>query len=321
MFKKIILTLIILVLLVSARPAHAQTLGEGLTISPPIFELTLKPGETTTQTIKITNPTANLMEVYPQAMNFTASGESGEPAFLPVTSEEEKFSLGSWIKFTQTKIALTPQQVVEWQFQIVVPPDAEPGGHYGVVFLGTEPPKAEQNISQVAIASMIGSLVLVRAPGAIAEKGVLEEFIANKFFFKPPVQFTLRIQNQGNVHFKPNGEITIKDWWGKIADKVTVNQAKGNVLPESTRKFEEKWLPKTGNWWTIGRFKANLSLTYGESNQSLTGSLVFWVVPWWLIIILVALLGFIIGMIIRRRKRNKPPQMPEPPRERRIIIR
>ncbi|MCX6806535.1 MAG: hypothetical protein NT135_00170, partial [Candidatus Berkelbacteria bacterium] len=145
-------------------PAKAQIPGEGLTISPPIFELTLKSGETSSQVIKITNPTQKLMEVYPTVMNFKASGESGEPAFYPATKEETKFSLASWIKFNQTKIALTPEQVVEFNYQIAIPKDAEPGGHYGVVFFATEPPKPEQDVSQVAIASMVGSLILVKAP-------------------------------------------------------------------------------------------------------------------------------------------------------------
>ncbi len=324
-FFKIFLALIFLspYLLISlARPAVAAVPGEGLTISPPIFELTLKPGESSSQTIKITNPTQKLMEIYPLVMNFRASGEGGEPAFYPATSEEEKFSLASWIKFNQTKLALTPEQVVEFKYQIQVPNDAEPGGHYGVVFFATEPPKPEQDISQVAIASMIGSLILAKTPGEIIEKGLLEEFVANKFYLKVPVEFTTKIQNTGNIHFKPQGEITIKNWQGKIVDKVAVNLAKGNILPDSTRKFEEKWSPSK---WSVGKFTADLSLTYGEPQQNLSGDLSFWLIPLWFIILIGLILLIIIVLIIWKIKRKNqfkagPPRAEKQPPERQKII-
>ena len=307
MFQKIILLSITLALLIGLKPAQAQIPGEGLTISPPLFELTLKPGETSSQTIKITNPTKKLMEVYPLVMNFRAKGEGGEPAFYSAKEEEAKFSLAHWISFRQTKLALTPEQVVEFKYQIITPGDAEPGGHYGVVFFATEPPKPQEDISQVAIASMIGSLILGKVPGAIIEKGFLEEFSARKFYFKLPVNFITRISNLGNVHFKPQGEITIKNWRGKEIEKVPINIAKGNVLPDSTRKFEEKWSPGSANWKTFGRFSANLRVVYGESEKTLGGSVIFWIIPWWLIIIILAIIVAVIVLIwfLRRRKKKK----------------
>ncbi len=307
------ITLLFLFLIVNffifPTKSTAQIPGEGLTISPPIFELTLKPGETYSKTIKITNPTEKLMEIYPVVMNFKAKGEGGEPAFYSATEEEAKFSLGHWIKFSQTKIALTPEQVVEFDYQIIVPEDAEPGGHYGVVFFATEPPKLEQDITQVAIASMIGSLVLVKVPGAIVEKGFLEEFSANRFYFKPPVDFTIRIANLGNVHFKPQGEIAIKNWRGKEIDKITVNEANGNVLPDSTRKFGEQWLSENMSFWKIpiGRFSTDLRIVYGESEKTLDGKLIFWIVPWWLIIVFVLIIILIIfgtRYIIKKRRKK-----------------
>jgi len=306
---KIIFLLIFLISLSSYLPisrSQAQISGEGLTISPPILELTLKPGETSKQVIKITNPTEKIVEVYPIVMNFHAKGETGEPTFSAVTDEEAKFALAKWIKSRDTKIALTPEQVVEFNYQIEAPIGAEPGGHYGVVFFATEPPQAKEDVSQVSIASMIGSLILVKVPGNIVEKGFLEEFSAKRFYFKPPVDFVTRISNLGNVHFKPKGEITIKDWLGNKKESLTVNESKGNVLPDSTRKFENKW-PAPG-LWTIGKFSANLKLVYGESEKTLDSKIIFWIVPWWLIIALIVIIILVIIFIVwlrRRRSRRR----------------
>jgi hypothetical protein len=322
--KKILYLLLIPIflfscLLVFSRPTAAQIPGEGLTISPPLVEITVEAGQSVNQVIKITNPTKKLMEIYPVVMNFGAKGEGGEPTFYPASEEGAKFSLANWIKFSQSKIALTPEQVVEFNYQIQVPEKAEPGGHYGVVFFSTEPPKAKEDANQISISSMVGCLILAKVPGAIVEKAALEEFSAKKFYFKPPVDIITRIKNQGNIHFKPKGEITIKDLWGNKKGSLIVNESKGNVLPESIRKFENQW--SSNQWTTIGKFSANLKLTYGESETPLEGQISFWIIPWWLIILAGIILLIVIIIIIilwRRKKRRKkktslPPSSPSSP--------
>ena len=299
-----------------ALPVYAQNTGEGLTISPPISDLSLKPGDISEQTVRITNPTDKLMEIYPQVQNFRAKGEGGEPDFYPASNDESKFSLASWIKFSQSKIALTPEQVAEFKYRINVPIDAEPGGHYGVIFFATEPPKTEANSNQVSVASKIGSLVLVRIPGDIKENGKITDFSANKFFFKGPVLFTTRIQNSGNIHFKPKGQIIIKNWQGKSIESIEFNTANGNVLPESTRKFEEKW---QSSKWTFGYFSANLALSYGETNQTLSGKLTFWIIPWWLITVLIIIV--IILIVINWRKKARKPKPRASNNEKKFVMR
>lgn len=289
-------------ILSSFQFASAQISGDGLTISPPILELETKPGETYNQIIKITNPTNNLIEVYPQVMNFRASGEGGEPAFYPATEEEANFSLAQWIKFNQSKVALTPEQVVEFNYSIEVPADAEAGGHYGVIFFATQPPKAEEDQSQISISSMIGSLILAKVPGTIIEKGFLESFKANRIYLKLPATFQVRISNLGNVHFKPRGDITIKGMFGGESDKIQLNQARGNVLPDSIRKFEEKWNPEK---IIIGRYTADLRVVYGESEKTLDGQVVFWVLPLWFLLSLGGLILLIVILIIIIKKKRK----------------
>lgn len=318
-FKRIILgtiffcSLFVMVVVVQyARSQGESPKGQGLTVSPPISDFNVKSGESTELTIRLTNPTQDLVEVFPLTMNFGASGEGGEPTFYPAAEEERRFSLASWIVFNQTKIALLPQQVVEFKCQILVPANAEPGGHYGVVFFSTQPPEVSKDQNQVAIASMTGSLVLVNVPGETSEEGFLEEFSARKFFWSPPVDFILRIRNMGNTHFKPHGEIMIKDMFGQNAGIVPVNERRGNVLPESTRKFEEKF---ETNKNIFGRFSANLRVVYGQSEKTLAGTLVFWIIPWWIIAVAVLILVIFVVLIIfiRRRRRKKREKNNPPP--------
>jgi len=305
---------------VLALRAQAAFKGEGLTISPPLLELTLKPGESSNQTIRITNPTEKVVEFYPKAMNFEAKGEGGEPSFYESTDETHKFSLARWISFKETKLALTPEQVVEFKYTISVPSDAEPGGHYGVVFFANEPPKSESNTSKVSLGSMVGELVLVRVPGQIVEKGIIEEFKTDKgLYLWGDVNILTRISNIGNVHFKPKGTIDITGWFGEPA-KLIFNEQNGNILPDSIRKFENKWKV---SGFKLGRYTAEEKLTYGESEKNLSARVSFWYIPWWLIVIVVVLILLTITYIWWRKRRKKKgkkskdqdqnPEAPQPP--------
>lgn len=301
-------------------PINAQKkTGEGLTISPPVNEVSLDKGGKSEQTIKLINPTKDIVEVYPKVMDFKAKGESGEPDFYQATDEMSKFALSKWLTFSQDKVVIAPDKFVNFKYTINVPQDAEPGGHYGVVFFASEPPETRKDVTNVSLASMIGSLVLVKVPGAIVEKGFLESFSSDKFLYlSNNVNLTTRVSNLGNVHFKPKGNIVIKNIFGKDTETLTVNESGGNILPDSIRKFTNEWKSEK---FLFGIYKANLGLVYGDSGKTLIGTSTFLIIPWWLLIIIIVLLILIITLLIilikkirkkRRAKKSKniPPQSP-----------
>ncbi len=292
--------------------------GGGLTISPPLLELNLKPGETYVGKIKITNTSEKMMEVYPQAMNFRAKGEGGEPEFFSDDDSSNSYALSAWLKFSPRKLAFTLEQYTEWDFQIVVPQNAEPGGHYGVIFFSTEPPEVSKDITQIALQTKIGSLILVKVAGAIEESAFLKEFSAPHFLFKPPVDLVVRIQNTGNVHIKPQGEISLLNWQGKLLSELPINEKSNNVLPDSTRKFDAQWQATQKPFYKmpIGKFSGDIKIVYGETAKTLNGEVSFWVIPWWFIILVAIVLIFLIILIWRKIKKRRKRRKPE-----RIIIR
>lgn len=288
--------------------ARAAIVGEGLTISPPISEPNVKPGETVTETIVLTNPTSKLVEVYPQVMDFKAGGETGQPAFYTAADSGSKFSLASWISYNPSKIALTPEQVVNFTYKVTVPKDAEPGGHYGAVFFLSQPPKNQGSTSQVSVGSMVGSLVLVTVPGDLVQKGIIQSFLSDSALYitQSKASFITKITNTGNVHFKPSGNIEVKNMFGKSLSVINLNPQGGNVLPDSTRRFDNSWGFK---WYQVGYFTANLTVLYGVGQTPLTATTNFWIIPIWLMIaiagILVLLMAGMAGLISRRTKNPK----------------
>jgi len=291
--------------LICFQAARAAFPGEGLTISPPINELKIKPGETTENVIRVTNPTSELVEVYPQVMDFRAGGEGGEPSFYISEGDSDKFSLAKWITFSSSKLALTPEQIVEFRYTLTIPEDAEPGGHYGAVFFVSEPPVDTEPESKVSIGSMVGSLILLTVPGETIEKGVVDDFSTNKniFIVGDKATFTTRISNIGNVHFKPKGNIVVKSVFGKEQGVISFNEQAGNVLPDSIRKFENEWRYP---WYKVGIYRAELATIYGVSEKPLASVATFWILPWWLIAILIAIVISVISFFWYRKRRNSP---------------
>ena len=303
MTRKIISIILFLSLAIfsfSAKAASSQ--GGGLTISPPLLNIDLEPGKNYNQVIKLNNPTKDIVEVYPVARNFTASGETGVPA-IEAPDANPNYGLASWISFSSAKIVLTPEQEAQFAYKITVPKDAEPGGHYGSVLFASQPPKIDEQATQVALASMVGSLILANVSGAVVEKAEVKEFSTTHWiFFKSPADFILRINNTGNTHVKPMGDIIVKNWGRKLSDS-SINPNGGNILPNSTRKFDK--LTFKASPWAFGRFTANLVAVYGSKNAPLTANLVFWIIPWWLIVVF-ALIILLIIFYIWRKKRKKP---------------
>ncbi|NTU70066.1 hypothetical protein HGB13_04625 [bacterium] len=299
---KLFLTLILSGFIFSPLYFYAQESGrpEGLTVSPPLTELEVKPGERITKKIKVTNPVNEQVKVYPTALDFFAKGETGEPGFSKPSEDNKSYSLASWITFSKSFLVLESQEVEEFEYTITVPPEGEPGGHYGVVFFASEAPKAEEDVSQVNISTMVGSLVLAKVPGYTVDNAKIETFSAPWFSFNAPINFNTRLSNLGNVHFKPKGDITIKNIFGKEKEAIKFNDQNGNVLPESIRRFENSWQPKTSLFSPLGKYTAELKLTYGDSKKEITAVLDFWIIPLWFIIACVVVLLVILFFLIRK---------------------
>lgn len=284
--------------------------GNALTVSPPIIEIEAKKGDIINQVLKVKNESSENAVYYLSSQKFIAANESGQPSF--VEGKAEDVDLASWIKFGITSITIPAGQTVELPFSIVVPQFAGPGRHYAAIFLGTVPPDTKAEASQVAVASRVGALVLVKIAGEIKESAEVSEFSTSaESYASLPVDFNIRIKNSGNVHLKPSGSVLIKNMFGSVAGKVVINETGGNILPDQIRKFDASWV-KNGNatgattfWgkyrqekenYAFGKYTADLMLSYGIAGRNLSGSTSFWVIPWHVII--VNLVVIVLAVII-----------------------
>ena len=293
--------LIIIVLITPVFKTNA------LTVSPVRLELEGNPGETIKDELKLNNESDGFQTFYTAFENFEARGESGSPNFVRGTE-----GLATWITAPEN-LDLKPNEYRERiPFEIKIPADAEPGGHFAAIFWTTNPPSDLE--SGIGIGAKVGTLVLLRVLGDIEEGGGIIEFGTlgkQKVFLHRPVDFFYRFRNDGADRIKPDGTANIRNLLGIRSVSLPPNLTEGNVLPDSIRRFEFAWEGKGllneevdnqfGEFWLnvrnewrnfgLGRYSAKLSLDYGADKQLHSeAKYVFWILPWHLLLVAVILL-------------------------------
>jgi hypothetical protein len=288
--------------LVSAQ-STAGAGGNGIRISPVRTDLTIKPGETSSLTLTVENITATSAEFEAIINDFVAgNNEQGQPALI---LDNNKFAPSHSLKRYISDIpnvTINAGESKQVKVSISIPNSAAAGGYYGAVRFS--PAGSEKNNNNVTLSASVGSLILVKVPGDLKENLILDSFDvrtsegaiggSSLFVSSNSLYAVARFKNSGNVHEQPFGKILLKRG-DKILQTIEINNTdpKGNVLPDSTRRFAVK-LDKVGLW---GKYTVQGNFGYGSGGQLISGSTSFFVFPLVYILIGVAIVALIAAAI------------------------
>lgn len=279
-----------------------------LTISPVKLEVNGDPGQVLTGEIELFNEQTESKSLYSSYENFEPSGDTGSPKFVGGAT-----GLATWISLT-SNVVIEPNQTVKVPYTITIPADTEPGGYFSAVFWSEDNPAATEG-GEVSIGGKLGVLILLRVNGDIKEAAGISNFGigGSRWVTQLPVSFVYRFKNDGADRVVPIGNIEIKNIFGGVTAVLPANENEGSVLPNSIRKFQTLWgVPKKdgegSGFFTVARaqladfhfgmYSANLSLTYGGTNQIATDSFYFFFIPWQLLIVVTVVL-VILGVLLR----------------------
>lgn len=273
MKRKAILLLVAIVLLAGITASyisiHAQQENNGLSVHPSNFNITANPGQTITNTVTLDNLTSDTVTIQAQLKNFTARGEQGG---VTLTQDDTTYALAKWITITPSTVTLSPHTSEKYTFTITTPYNAEPGGHFGSIVFATVPPPASKGVG-AALSQQVASLILLEIPGNVKEQADVVSFATDKPFYEfGPVNFTTRVQNNGDIHIQPSGAILVKGMFGQTFN-VPIQQL--NVLPNAVRIIPAT-LP---NHWLIGKYNATLVSVYGSHGEQLSATTEFYAFP------------------------------------------
>lgn len=294
----VVLALLLVVFIPRVLLAQSNTVS--LSVTPTLFEMSAAPLQVWQSSVKVINNNPYNLTVYLNAVNFAPQGESGQGKFLPVfETMSEGTTLAEWLEITNEPVVLEPGESKSVPFTVRVPEDASPGGHFAAIMVGTRPPDNGEDF-QIKTSQIVTSLFFLRVAGDVVEDGMIREFRSSKnFYTTPQANFEVRFENKGNVHIQPQGEIKIKNMWGKERGVIPINHKThfGNVLPASIRKFEFSWKGELSPS-DIGRYSAELALAYGtDQRKFVTSKTYFWVVPVKPVLLTLGTLGAILFFI------------------------
>lgn len=276
---------------------HAQA-GTGLTIQPIKVSQTMKPGDQTSGTIRLSNASDEDVVVELSVQDFIPV--AGAETFQFVSRAPGVTTVRDWITFNDKKNSFTFKrgEIKEIPYEIKAPLNAEPGSHFGVLFFKAI--KESEAHSQLRIGTQVGVLVFVTIPGKFEQKGTIKGFETKSFYQTAPVSFVMEFENQGTVHFEPKGTIDITNMFGSKVGSVPIEGYA--VLPTGVKKMSFSW---NVAGFLLGKYSATASVYDVDGNLLSKASASFWVVPVWYIvsfIVILLVLFFVIRFIKKRLK-------------------
>jgi len=299
-----------------------------VTISPTFVESSSKPGTIVNQTVRLRNNTNTQIQVVPE-VKIMGGDEAGE-----LTIKETKEAHLTWLTVKTDPITLRPNEWSTVPFSITIPDSASYGYYWALSFTSNNTSKDQITGTTLNASIVVPVLLTVNKPGAITEGKLLDFKTDSSTYEYPPVEFVTQFQNTGNVHIRPQGNIFIKDFFGRSVATLNVNESQGSILPTLKRSFTTVWNdgfvtyePKMkdgeqviGNNGKperemkihfqklldlrIGKYTATALLLVSGQDKDYTyeKSISFFVFPWKIVLVLIGIIIFVgIGLFTTSR--------------------
>jgi hypothetical protein len=239
-----------------------------ISIRPLHFDLTASPGDELHETVYFWNGTDTALSVHMEAEDIRPQDEEGHVAG---EAEDAANSLKNWVKPVYSDVAVYPKQEIVLDFTIDVPPNADPGTHWGGLAVRTSPGTA---LGGAAIQAKLGAVLFVTVRGEITEQLALHNFSVPRFAESGSIPVEAQFRNEGTVHEAPQGFIEVRNVFGSLVATGTLPVR--SVLPGDIRKVDTQ-VGGDGLW--LGRYTVLLDATYGDKGEKIEASAKIWVVP------------------------------------------
>ena len=142
--------------------------SHAVTVGPAKIDVSIDPGQTAVGEIYLANETGIKSTFYSGFEKFIE--KNNERIFLP----GEPTDLTSWFKMPQS-VTLEPGEDIRIPYEIVVPEDAPPGGHFAIIWWSTNPPGGPGG---ARIVTRAGIVTYIRISGEIIESANVLNFKA-----------------------------------------------------------------------------------------------------------------------------------------------
>lgn len=260
--------------------------SEAIELSPLRHTLTVDKGEKEIVSIFVTNDQEEQIIITPEVDGFTIDNKTGAAQFGQDDAAKK------WITTKEERFELEPNETKEIVFRINVPENTPPGAHYLGLFA-----KQDADKGQVGIGSRVGTLLFLYVAGEIEESLYRKDFSTNKqLYFLPKFSISLQLQNNGNIHLIPEGQVILLDRKGNVIAQKNLNPEQQKVFPKNV--WQQNYLFENISNKHIGELQSLVQIQYGNSEQKIMDSVSFWYIPKIFIIYGLTALGALIIILI-----------------------
>jgi hypothetical protein len=255
----------------------------------------MKAGDSINGKILLSNASDEAVEVDVTTQDFIPLAGAEGLQFVDhapgLTSVKDWITIAGGKKFTLKK-----GESKEISYVINAPLNAEPGSHFGVAFFKAV--KVSDAVQQLKIGTQVGMLVLVTIPGNHLQKGTILNFSTDSFVQGGPINFKMKFENTGTVHFEPKGTIKISNMLGQEVGSVPINGQV--VLPTGIKDLNFTWNVAS---LLLGRYSALASVVDGEGNVLTSNTVTFYAFPiWYILAFFTTLAVLFFGIKLFKRK-------------------
>ena len=269
--------------------------ASALTVAPVRQTIVVDPGTETSVSLFVVNDTDAPMKLLPLVESFSLENTTGKTVFG--TPEDAL----SWISPNQESVTLSSGRHGEFTFSLRVPEDTPPGGHYIVLFA-----QEVHGSGQVGLGARVGSLLFLHVSGTIQELAQVTAFSSlKKVYIHAPPTISFALQNRGNIHITPIGDITVSTFWGNTFHTIPLT-ANRKILPGGA--WEETVVVPDIPFWVVGKVRATLTATYGATEQPLAQQVSFWIISWQMILVFVFICtsgGVVAARVVGNKQKKK----------------
>ena len=273
----------------------------------PYFIYDLKPGQSVTDVVAITNfseQEINLNLLSTDALNApTGDFDLLESAAVPV-------AVGAWITLETDQVTVGPRETVNVNFTISVPESATPGDHVGGVVTSLPSLRVDSNGQQVLVDARVAARVYLSVDGQINPSLKIEDLKLKYDNALNPADgkatVTANIVNDGNIRLTGAYSVFINGPSGlklKESDQFTLPE----ILPGQSHEIEVN----VGGIWSLFQVEAALELTPLDNSLRIidpmkpsyaSDSVI--AIPWLFVIVFLILLTAICLIIYRQRQKR-----------------
>ncbi|MCA9362340.1 hypothetical protein KC906_03110 [Candidatus Kaiserbacteria bacterium] len=296
--KHTLLSLLFALLLIT--PANYLLAGE-YSVRPFLIDKTLVPRDVVTETVLLTNEHQHRKYVvYATVNEISVDKEGAIKEFITPSMTDQTVTVTSWIEVSRGRIEIPPGEQREVPLTLHINPKAEPGEYH--VFVGFVPasnrPEAEAKALE---GDADGVIVKITISDQREDSMRISRFAIDRLVMGDNTrEIEVEIQNNGDITSAPTGELIFYNSRGVEVSAVPFNTEATAINPGETVLLKST-VPIDAD---LGRYKANLSLRYGENQSAaLYDTAFFYFMPMQtllIVLILIIIVSAVLAIWIRR---------------------